>query len=150
MLVVGFSWVTSLSMIHNPCRTATTFVKKSSIPRHTPIKTVKDRRQKLSILRRYLSIDWSSGQCGKAPIEVANVADKGDRKVSANTYDLNGEVVKKEARIIDGEKASPLEYPFQVFITNNRTDQNQVNCGGSIIAREWVLTAAHCMVPFLG
>ena len=76
---------------------------------------------------------------------MAHLADNENREVPANTYDLNGKVTGEATRIIGGEKASPLEYPYQVFITNNRTDENQMHCGGSIIARDWVLTAARCM-----
>lgn len=39
--------------------------------------------------------------------------------------------------IVSGEAASAHEYPWQVSI-------EPIGCGGSIIAREWILTAAHC------
>lgn len=38
--------------------------------------------------------------------------------------------------IVDGQAATPHEYPWQVYLT--------MGCGGSIISRDWVLTAAHC------
>lgn len=45
-------------------------------------------------------------------------------------------------RIYGGEEAQPGEYPWNVIITLN---QGRF-CGGSIIGREWVLTAGHCLL----
>jgi len=38
--------------------------------------------------------------------------------------------------IVDGQAATPHEYPWQV--------QLSMGCGGSIISKDWILTAAHC------
>jgi secreted trypsin-like serine protease len=63
-------------------------------------------------------------------------------------------VTRAEARagadpqIIGGDPADPGEYPFMAAILNeNRagTDFDKQYCGGSLIARTWVLTAAHCV-----
>ncbi|XP_063884718.1 chymotrypsin B-like [Scylla paramamosain] len=89
-------------------------------------------------------------KCGEAPIEVAGLSDNSTREVQATIYNLNGDVTGEDTRIIGGDKASPLEYPYQVFITNNRKGRRSVNCGGSIITRDWVVTAAHCMIPPAG
>uniref|UniRef100_A0AAV2LJW0 Uncharacterized protein n=1 Tax=Knipowitschia caucasica TaxID=637954 RepID=A0AAV2LJW0_KNICA len=50
---------------------------------------------------------------------------------------------KSVARIIDGELSKPGEWPWQVFLRY----QNSHVCGGVLISRNFVLTAAHC---FLG
>ncbi|MPC99241.1 Serine protease 28 [Portunus trituberculatus] len=51
-------------------------------------------------------------------------------------------------RIIGGEKASPLEYPYQAALA--LAPRYNYICSGSIITAQWVLTAGHCLMPFLG
>ncbi|XP_046419489.1 trypsin-1-like [Neodiprion fabricii] len=46
------------------------------------------------------------------------------------------------SRIVGGENATIEQVPYQVSIEVNGTSI----CGGSIIAENWILTAAHCMV----
>lgn len=48
-----------------------------------------------------------------------------------------------ESRIIGGRPCSIQERPFQVAIIK----RGQILCGGSLIASQWVLTAAHCRQP---
>ncbi|XP_042868381.1 chymotrypsinogen A-like [Penaeus japonicus] len=45
-------------------------------------------------------------------------------------------------RIVNGEEATPGEYPWQVLLVL----RGGSICGGSIIKNAWVLTAAHCFV----
>ncbi|KAJ8918092.1 hypothetical protein NQ315_011549 [Exocentrus adspersus] len=47
------------------------------------------------------------------------------------------------SRIIGGEEADITEYPYQVAVEMNK----RFRCGGSIIARTWVLTSAECLTP---
>ena len=46
-----------------------------------------------------------------------------------------------EARIINGEEANPHSLPWQVLITYH----GYFTCGGSILNKDWIVTAAHCI-----
>jgi len=46
----------------------------------------------------------------------------------------------KEARVVGGIASTQDRYPYQVALLRDDTQF----CGGSLIASEWVLTAAHC------
>ena len=50
------------------------------------------------------------------------------------------------SRIVEGRDATHETYPWQVALLG-RTAPNRVSllCGGSLIAADWVLTAAHCV-----
>jgi trypsin len=51
-------------------------------------------------------------------------------------------------RIVGGEKADIKDHPWQVALNVHKGGQTFL-CGGSIIARQWVLTAAHCFASNL-
>ncbi|KAK7075018.1 Tryptase gamma [Halocaridina rubra] len=53
-----------------------------------------------------------------------------------------------ETRIVNGAKAKPGEFPYQVFIKIVWSGAYSSNCGGSIIKSKWVFTAAHCFSFF--
>ena len=49
----------------------------------------------------------------------------------------------KNARIIGGQPAKINEHPWMVALIDTRDDLQF--CGGSLIAEDWVMTAAHCL-----
>lgn len=49
----------------------------------------------------------------------------------------------KHSRIVGGEIASNRDWPWQVGLQAENDDF--IFCGGSLIDREWVITAAHCI-----
>jgi len=49
------------------------------------------------------------------------------------------------SRIVDGEEAEPHSIPWQVSLIEARGNRRRSFCGGSIISRRHILTAAHCM-----
>jgi len=48
---------------------------------------------------------------------------------------------------VGGTDAEPGEWPWQLALIYNapRNDYEMQFCGGSLVAPQWVLTAAHCM-----
>ncbi|XP_051981765.1 elastase 3 like [Xyrauchen texanus] len=59
--------------------------------------------------------------CGKPPIEPVN------------------------SRVVNGEEANPHSWPWQVSLQYQSGASWYHTCGGSIIATNWVMTAAHCI-----
>ena len=58
--------------------------------------------------------------------------------------------LKMEFNVVGGKKASVGEFPFQVALGHrdtlgNKNESINFNCGGSLIADDIVLTAAHCV-----
>jgi secreted trypsin-like serine protease len=54
------------------------------------------------------------------------------------------EVMSPGSRIVGGEPTTIAEHPWQVAVLL-KSDGKTFLCSGSIVARRWVLTAAHCL-----
>ncbi|XP_054152744.1 ovochymase-like [Oppia nitens] len=64
--------------------------------------------------------------------------------LSVYTYDDESDTNADITRMIGGRDANPKAYPWMAQL--NTTFSNYINgCGGSIIDKQWVLTAAHCV-----
>ncbi|XP_036337603.1 lectizyme-like [Rhagoletis pomonella] len=51
--------------------------------------------------------------------------------------------------IINGEDAEPQSAPYIVSLSSNASSHSH-KCGGTIIAKDWVLTAGHCISTAVG
>ena len=49
-----------------------------------------------------------------------------------------------DVRIVGGQNATEGEHPWTIYLSSLSTGQNFF-CGGSLIASDWVITAAHCV-----
>lgn len=55
---------------------------------------------------------------------------------------------QQQSRIINGKPASTSTYPWMasIFILGGKDSDSGGGCGGSLIAPNWILTAAHCFL----
>ncbi|XP_053257919.1 proproteinase E-like [Podarcis raffonei] len=49
------------------------------------------------------------------------------------------------ARVVNGEDAVPYSWPWQISLQYEKDGEFRHTCGGTLIAPNWVMTAAHCI-----
>ncbi|KAM4609932.1 chymotrypsin-like elastase family member 2A [Polymixia lowei] len=49
------------------------------------------------------------------------------------------------SRVVGGQDVRPHSWPWQISLQYNSGGQWRHTCGGSLITKQWVLTAAHCI-----
>ncbi|XP_028609815.1 chymotrypsin-like elastase family member 2A [Grammomys surdaster] len=57
------------------------------------------------------------------------------------TYEVQDDV----SRVVGGQEATPNSWPWQVSLQYLSSGRWYHTCGGSLVANNWVLTAAHCI-----
>ncbi|CAG2172447.1 unnamed protein product, partial [Oppiella nova] len=88
-------------------------------------------------------IDWVHNDTTTPPIITTtdNPDDWWDTQPLANICGRGG----SHRRIVGGREVTPGSYPWMVSV-GIHVDNNQKACGGVLIGRQYVLTAAHCLI----
>lgn len=78
----------------------------------------------------------------KGPASVAHACGGADTRLLAPSC-LAVSSVAGDTRVVGGMDCEPHSQPWQVAIL----DMYKLYCGGVLVARQWVVTAAHCTTP---
>ena len=56
-----------------------------------------------------------------------------------------GRVYSRTGKIVGGDSAKFGEVPWQAAVVKRQYFNQKISCGGALINRKWVVTAAHCV-----
>ena len=82
----------------------------------------------------------SSNEKGPHTLELRTNGD------SSSDAGSRTQVKDEESRIAGGSNAKPGQFPYQVHLNSKFAGGKGAGCGGSIIDKNWILTAGHCVV----
>lgn len=51
----------------------------------------------------------------------------------------------KSKKIVNGQNAVDSQFPHQAYLVITKKARNSILCGGSLIDKSWILSAAHCI-----
>ena len=58
-------------------------------------------------------------------------------------------MLTRNAKIVGGENARFGQNPWQVAIVKHQFLNQKISCGGALINRRWIVTAAHCVYKYV-
>jgi trypsin len=81
-----------------------------------------------------------------APVDMSG-SPVGDKTLTPLQNAQQNLIDKYDPRVIGGKPASVNDFPWQIVLIAGKTPKavRSPFCGGSLIAYQWVVTAAHCM-----
>ena len=86
----------------------------------------------------------TTGECrGGGSVQRCRHAYGGTNTCLPGPSSLAASSVAGETRVVGGMDCEPHSQPWQVAIL----DMYKLYCGGVLVARQWVVTAAHCTTP---
>lgn len=88
------------------------------------------------------NFDWTSL---KPITQIKEYREAFPWRVAAEEFDESARVFDRNGRIVRGELAAPADYPFSVGLVISFT-QDSSWCSGSLVSRNFVLTAGSCLV----